>query len=453
MRSPGGLVEAKLCTQVELRQSLILGKLHLHQRAADPLAHRLQRGAILDRGLQRDFLVGAHLARRIGLVGGLNLLRHKGRRRIHHHVLAQRRARGPLRRLGGIDVGRRGCFRRLRLLQIDRSERADLQGDPVLADQVAVEPQRVLGHLQVFLRFHHIPVIGADLQHKVLDGLLHVPLRGLLRGLGDAHVEGREVPAEVAQQRLRYRQRELRNIGRIDRREGRVGIRAFIVEGDAEGAVGQRGGFVEPEVPVIQLVGERPAAGHLERRADRHHALHDVVLAGQRRIERAVGDLDRFLAGQRIELGDFHVGIVREPDIDRLLEREPAHRIVARSQVGLADDALGRHLLGGRHLSGEGPGQRQYGSSVLERRGLAGGRVEIGRGGLGHRDDLLIARSRDGRQLRHADGQARGRRWRCGGWHRWRLRERSGRFARERRQHQDHEHGKNLAQHLSPGPP
>ena len=110
---------------------------------------------------------------------------------------------GPARALGdGQVLALRGRLR-LRLDDVDRRHRADLDARLVVADELLGELDRAA---RDFDRLHGediIPVGVPDVRHRVDDRRLQLNFRDVLVQLGDDELLPRVVDPEVAQQRLR----------------------------------------------------------------------------------------------------------------------------------------------------------------------------------------------------------------------------------------------------------
>src|SRR5262249_2161108 len=146
---------------------------------------------------------------------------------------------------------------------------------------------------------------------------------------------------------------------------------AVVVEGGADGAVGDRRDLVYGEVPVVGFRDRAGRAAGLKDGGGRNDAFENIDLRLEVWIEVAVGDANALDRRDRVEERYHHVGIVAQRDVDGFLEGQGAGLLVDAANVALADQALGRNIVAQRPLPGKDSRQRGDRVIVLEGCGTA----------------------------------------------------------------------------------
>ena len=117
------------------------------------------------------------------------------------------------------------CGLRLRLHDVDRRHRADLDFGLVVPQQLFGEHQRLARHLDRLHREHVIPVRVPHVRDRVDRGLLQLDVGDVLVDARDEQLLPRGVDPEIAQQRLRVCAAQVGRVLRVDRgvqRRGRL---------------------------------------------------------------------------------------------------------------------------------------------------------------------------------------------------------------------------------------
>ena len=194
------------------------------------------------------------------LVGRVDLRVPQSIGRSRDDELLQGQLVGALRldRLRQLLASRRGFG--LRLHDVDRRHRADLDPKQVVLDELLGQRQRLPLHVQGGARIDEIPVGEADVGQGVDDGLLEVDVGDVAADARDGELRAPAVGAEPAQQRLRVLQRHVRAEARVEGREDVGRLLARAVPGEVVAAAAPPDLLPDPEV-VGALVGDDgPAA-------------------------------------------------------------------------------------------------------------------------------------------------------------------------------------------------
>ena len=195
--------------QIELRERLVAHVLQRDVVGLDGLARLLQIGALVERLAHRRLHV-ERLGKECRPIDRIDL---RGPQRIvgaaDDEPLQRELRRAPLR-IGlrhGLEP-RRGFG--LRLHDVERRQRADLDARLVVLHELVGEILRPLGDVERVDRVDQLPVRVAHVGQRRGDGAAQLDLGGVAVERRDDELLAVVVDAEPAEQRLRHRQREVR---------------------------------------------------------------------------------------------------------------------------------------------------------------------------------------------------------------------------------------------------
>jgi hypothetical protein len=214
---------------------------------------------------------------------------------------------------------------RLRLDDVDRRQRPDLDALPVVLQRLLRQRQRFLLGLQVVDRGREIPVRVLDVARGLDDHRLELDIGEIANLPAAGHPLPNLVDRSIAEQRLREIQREVRLEPRVEGVAGIVAREPRVVPG--RGVVGA------PR----QRLGERHAGEELAGRGARLRAGEDVddrLFVGDPRDRR--GELrgpersrlrDGGVLNLRIVALDLDAEVLLEAQLDGLVDRQPPQRL------------------------------------------------------------------------------------------------------------------------------
>ena len=232
-------------------------------------------------------------------------------------------------------AARRGF--RLRLHDVDRRHRPDVDARPIVRHELLGQGQRLPLHAHGGARVDQIPVAQSHAGERVDDGLLEVDVGDVPVDAGDDQLRAPRIGPEAAQQRLRVLQRHVRAEARVEGREdvGRLPPRA--VPGDVVPAAAPLDLLSDPEVVAAPVVDDglaaKPAA--VEYRAVGKGGLVEEEAGRGERQERRAGGGDHHVLHERVGALDGDVEVAFESALDRIVEREveAAGRLAGRGRL------------------------------------------------------------------------------------------------------------------------
>ena len=211
---------------------------------------------------------------------------------------------------------------RFRLHDVDRRHGADFHAGAIFLQRTLREIQRLALHVEAADGEDQIPVGVLHRPGGGGDGFLHLHVGDLAVLARDLQLLAGAVDAEVAQQRLREVEREVRPGLRREVGEDVVGGGAVVLPADLVAGAAPGQGRLQPEVQgggvVLELVD---VAG--QQRVDRGVAVRSLCKGREGRGPGRPGQRDADVLQLRVQPHHFEVGVLLERQFHGVGDRQP----------------------------------------------------------------------------------------------------------------------------------